>query len=135
EGELPALLAQAIASVPAGDTEAALQVLNEHRQAVAFRLALALLGERLAPVDAARRLAALAEAVLAQALQLAEAAVVSGHRRVPGAGLAVIGYGSLGGRELGFGSDLDLVFLHDAPMQAQADGPRPLDRSVGRRVG
>src|SRR5690606_41026485 len=71
EGELPALLAQAIASVPAGDTEAALQVLNEHRQAVAFRLALALLGERLAPVDAARRLAALAEAVLAQALQLA----------------------------------------------------------------
>ena len=127
EGELPALLAQAIASVPAGDTEAALQVLNEHRQAVAFRLALALLGERLAPVDAARRLAALAEAVLAQALQLAEADVVSAHGRVPGAGLAVIGYGSLGGRELGFGSDLDLVFLHDAPMQAQSDGPRPLD--------
>jgi len=127
EQDMPGLLAQALAQAPAGDTEAALHVLNEQRQAVSFRLALALLGERLAPVEAARRLAALAEAVLAEALRLAEADVAAGHGRVPGAGLAVIGYGSLGGRELGFGSDLDLVFLHDAPMDAQSDGPRPLD--------
>jgi glutamate-ammonia-ligase adenylyltransferase len=46
---------------------------------------------------------------------------------VPGAGLAVLGYGSLGGRELGFGSDLDLVFLHDAAPEAVSDGARPLD--------
>jgi glutamate-ammonia-ligase adenylyltransferase len=53
---------------------------------------------------------------------------------VPGAGLAVLGYGSLGGRELGFGSDLDLVFLHDAPPDASSDGIRPLDanRYFGR---
>src|SRR5690606_24485157 len=36
---------------------------------------------------------------------------------------------SLGGEELGFGSDLDLVFLYDAPLDAQSDGPRPLDAS------
>jgi glutamate-ammonia-ligase adenylyltransferase len=39
----------------------------------------------------------------------------------------VLGYGSLGGRELGFGSDLDLVFLHDAAADAVSDGARPLD--------
>src|SRR5690606_35438829 len=42
-------------------------------------------------------------------------------------GFAILGYGSLGGEELGFGSDLDLVFLYDAPQDAQSDGARPLD--------
>ncbi|MEP6634365.1 MAG: glutamine-synthetase adenylyltransferase, partial [Luteimonas sp.] len=40
---------------------------------------------------------------------------------------AVIGYGSLGGEELGFGSDLDLVFLYDAPADAASDGARAID--------
>src|SRR5699024_4763840 len=48
---------------------------------------------------------------------------------VPGARFAVLGYGSLGGEELGVGSDLDLVFLYDAPDEAQSDGDRPLDAS------
>ena len=39
----------------------------------------------------------------------------------------MLGYGSLGGEELGFGSDLDLVFLYDAAADAQSDGARPLD--------
>src|SRR5690606_35428147 len=46
----------------------------------------------------------------------------------------IVGYGSLGGEELGFGSDLDLVFLYDAPRvdagaDVQSDGARPLDAS------
>ncbi|PPJ44410.1 glutamate-ammonia ligase adenylyltransferase, partial [Rhizobium sp. KAs_5_22] len=52
------------------------------------------------------------------------------HGRVPGARFAVLGYGSLGGEELGFGSDLDLVFLYDAPAVeggAASDGARSLD--------
>src|SRR5690606_8559998 len=44
-----------------------------------------------------------------------------------GARFAVLGYGSLGGEELGFGSDLDLVFLYDADTDAQSGGARPLD--------
>jgi glutamate-ammonia-ligase adenylyltransferase len=39
----------------------------------------------------------------------------------------VLGYGSLGGEELGFGSDLDLVFLYEADAAVQSDGARPLD--------
>ncbi|RUR36973.1 bifunctional [glutamate--ammonia ligase]-adenylyl-L-tyrosine phosphorylase/[glutamate--ammonia-ligase] adenylyltransferase [Vreelandella populi] len=39
----------------------------------------------------------------------------------------VIGYGKLGGIELGYGSDLDLVFLHDSDGKGTTDGPRPID--------
>jgi glutamate-ammonia-ligase adenylyltransferase len=55
--------------------------------------------------------------------------VAQRHGRLPqGSGLAVIGYGSLGGCELGFGSDLDLVFVYDdALLAGESDGARPLD--------
>src|SRR5207342_883611 len=49
------------------------------------------------------------------------------HGSLPSARFAVLGYGSLGGEELGFGSDLDLVFLFDAGAEAQSEGARPLD--------
>jgi glutamate-ammonia-ligase adenylyltransferase len=127
QAQIAALVAAAVAALPPGDTEAALTALNETRQAIGFRLALATLGQRLPPIDAVRRLAALAEALLVAALQVAQADIEAAHGRVPGAGLAVLGYGSLGGQELGFGSDLDLVFLHDARADAVSDGARPLD--------
>ena len=48
-----------------------------------------------------------------------------------------IAYGKLGGLELSYGSDLDLVFLHDSRGTAQhTDGSRPLDNAMffGRLV-
>jgi glutamate-ammonia-ligase adenylyltransferase len=51
------------------------------------------------------------------------------HGRMPGTGipaLAVISMGKLGGRELSAGSDLDLVFLHDGPLDQESDGEKPL---------
>ncbi|PRH81462.1 bifunctional [glutamate--ammonia ligase]-adenylyl-L-tyrosine phosphorylase/[glutamate--ammonia-ligase] adenylyltransferase [Arenimonas caeni] len=134
DAEIHALVDEATSRLPAGDTEAGLNALNELRQAIGFRLALATMGLRVEPVQAASRLATLAEALLAVQLRLAEEDLAHNHGRIPGAGLAVLGYGSLGGRELGFGSDLDLVFLHDAPADAVSDGPRPLDanRYFGR---
>jgi len=45
--------------------------------------------------------------------------------------VAVAGYGKLGGLELGYGSDLDLVFLHDSSGEVQqTNGERPLDNGV-----
>ncbi|HHQ14665.1 MAG TPA: bifunctional glutamine synthetase adenylyltransferase/deadenyltransferase, partial [Chromatiales bacterium] len=47
------------------------------------------------------------------------------------AGFAIVGYGKLGGLELGYGSDLDLVFVHDsAGSKTETDGERPLDNAV-----
>ena len=109
------------------DVESALVALNETRQSLSFRVALATLAQRQPALEGARQLAALADGLLAAALALARREVEAAHGRLAGAGFAVIAYGSVGGRELGFDSDLDLVFLHDAEGEAMSDGPRPLD--------
>ncbi|MEO5625440.1 MAG: bifunctional [glutamate--ammonia ligase]-adenylyl-L-tyrosine phosphorylase/[glutamate--ammonia-ligase] adenylyltransferase [Dokdonella sp.] len=45
-------------------------------------------------------------------------------------GMAIIAYGSFGGAELGFGSDLDLVFVYDGERaRGESDGAKPLDGS------
>ncbi|MEO7055169.1 MAG: bifunctional [glutamate--ammonia ligase]-adenylyl-L-tyrosine phosphorylase/[glutamate--ammonia-ligase] adenylyltransferase [Caldimonas sp.] len=56
-------------------------------------------------------LSALADATLSCALRWAWKHLKSAHRDEPQ--LAVIAYGKLGGKELGYGSDLDVVFLYD----------------------
>ncbi len=109
------------------DAEAALVALNEIRQSLSFRIALATLAQRQAALDSARQLAVLADSLLAATLALAQRELEAAHGRIEGAGFAVIAYGSVGGHELGFDSDLDLVFLHDARDDALSDGARPLD--------
>ena len=57
------------------------------------------------------------------------------HYRLDGelqaAGFAVVAYGKLGGIELGYGSDLDLVFLHDSRGEDQyTDGAKAVDNPV-----
>ncbi|WP_126944810.1 bifunctional [glutamate--ammonia ligase]-adenylyl-L-tyrosine phosphorylase/[glutamate--ammonia-ligase] adenylyltransferase [Xanthomonas sp. BRIP62409] len=130
-GPLPdrdALQAACLDTLQIEDTEAALRELNERRLALSFRIALATLDGRQQAVDSTQQLAWLAEAVVQTVLQLARRELIAAHGQVPGGAFAIIGYGSLGGLELGFGSDLDLVFLYDHPRQVEAsDGKRPLD--------
>ncbi|MEE7548896.1 hypothetical protein HF319_19420, partial [Xanthomonas sp. Kuri4-1] len=96
--------------------------------ALSFRIALATLDGRQAAVDSTRQLAWLAESVVQAVLALARQQLQASHGGLPGGAFAIIGYGSLGGLELGFGSDLDLVFLYDAPAGVEAsDGARPLE--------
>lgn len=72
-----------------------------------------------------QRLSALARSCLADALAEAERRVEASHGRLPGgARLAVMALGKLGGDELNFNSDLDLVFVHDA--HGESDGRRGL---------
>jgi glutamate-ammonia-ligase adenylyltransferase len=81
----------------------------------------------------------LAEAVLRHALAIAWRDLVARHGAphyvVDGnqheAGFAIVAYGKLGGLEMSYGSDLDLVFLHDSTGENRNTvGPRPLDNSV-----
>ena len=136
EGPLPAraLFAEVCRAVLSQDTEGALFQLNEIRQQLSFRIALAALDRRQPAQDGTRQLAWLADAVVESVLVLARRELDSAHGTIPNATFAVLGYGSLGGEELGFGSDLDLVFLYDAPPESQSEpGPaqagraRPLD--------
>ncbi|MCC9396582.1 bifunctional glutamine synthetase adenylyltransferase/deadenyltransferase, partial [Enterobacter hormaechei subsp. steigerwaltii] len=59
------------------------------------------------------QLSALADTILAAALLCAWADMPKKHRDTPQ--FAVVGYGKLGGKELGYASDLDLVYLYDDP--------------------
>ncbi|MBS0213485.1 MAG: bifunctional [glutamate--ammonia ligase]-adenylyl-L-tyrosine phosphorylase/[glutamate--ammonia-ligase] adenylyltransferase [Proteobacteria bacterium] len=117
QGEAPthaglhAECAQALAALPGDDIEARLHALAEFHQGIAFRIGLGLLQQRIEADAAARQLAWLAEVVLAATLELARHAVRRGDETEDDS-FAIIGYGSIGGEELGFQSDLDLVFLH-----------------------
>jgi len=52
------------------------------------------------------------------------------HGRLYQAGFAIVAYGKLGGREMGYGSDLDVVFLHDSSGEEQhTSGPEVIDNS------
>ncbi|MBS0200874.1 MAG: bifunctional [glutamate--ammonia ligase]-adenylyl-L-tyrosine phosphorylase/[glutamate--ammonia-ligase] adenylyltransferase [Proteobacteria bacterium] len=110
-----------------GDVELSLALLNETRQALSFRIALAALDGQQPASASTRQLAWLADAVVAAVVQLARSGLAEAHGEIHGARFVVLGYGSVGGEELGFGSDLDLVFLHDGDPAAQSDGARPLD--------
>lgn len=122
-----------LAALPAPDPEVEIEVIQEERLAALFRLGLAFLGGRSDAEATAAALAGVADAVLAAVLRLAERDLIAAHGRLDGhagegAGLAVIGYGSLGGVELGFSSDLDLVFVYDGALaQRESLGVKPLD--------
>ncbi len=116
----------------AEDPEAELNALRRAQQAEMLSLAVARLGGGLDPPEVARRLSAVADQVLAAVHGMAWRDLIERHGAPPGdPGLAIIGYGTLGGRELNFDSDLDLVFLFraggDGAGEALTDGPRSID--------
>src|SRR5690606_16894439 len=107
EGPLPRreLFAEAFGQAQAQDTESALFALNEIRQQLSFRIALATLDRRQLAQDSTRQLAWLADGLVEAVLAIAQRELEAAHGVIAGAGFAVLGYGSLGGEELGFGSD------------------------------
>jgi glutamate-ammonia-ligase adenylyltransferase len=111
--EIPALAARLDAELAAalGDTERQLDILREVHHAQLFRLlALDLAGE-LSVERLADHLSALADAIVAAVVKFAWLTIATRHREVPR--FAVIAYGKLGGKELGYVSDLDVIFLFD----------------------
>jgi len=132
-GTLTAEILRRLGTLDDGDAEREIELLQEFKHSAALRLGLAFLAGRCDAAAAARGLATLAEAIVAAVLGLAEREAERRHGRLPGApsggsGLCLLGYGSLGAAELGFASDLDLVFLYDGALgQVESDGERPLD--------
>ena len=96
------------------DEEARLDVLREFKMHHVFDVAVAEVRGSLPLMKVSDALTFLAEAILEASLQLAWD---DNRERFPEyaerSGFIIVGYGKLGGIELGPGSDLDLVFLHD----------------------
>ncbi|MFC3106928.1 bifunctional [glutamate--ammonia ligase]-adenylyl-L-tyrosine phosphorylase/[glutamate--ammonia-ligase] adenylyltransferase [Undibacterium arcticum] len=95
----------------AGDTERQLDILREMHHAQLFRLLAQDLEGGLTVERLADYLSALADTMVAATVQAAWRAIPNHHREIPQ--FAVIAYGKLGGKELGYASDLDVIFLFD----------------------
>ena len=102
-----------------GDQERQMNLLRDAHHAQVFRLLVADLDGRLTVERLSDHLSALADATLALAIEYAWNSLTKRHRVAPR--FAVIGYGKLGGKELGYESDLDLIFLYDDEDDAAAD--------------
>jgi glutamate-ammonia-ligase adenylyltransferase len=129
-------LAERLRQVGDEDLETQMEVLREFRHGHILRIAAADVGPGLNPEQVSLQLAHIAEVVLQTSLELAYAALVKKHgepkwkeneSRKPD--FAIIAYGKLGSIELGYGSDLDLIFLYDGE-GSTTSGQRPITNEV-----
>jgi glutamate-ammonia-ligase adenylyltransferase len=95
------------------DVERQMNAVREQHQAQLFRLLAQDLAGLLTVEKLADHLSLLADIVLQVALEACWAQLATRHRERPR--FAVIGYGKLGGKELGYASDLDIIFIFDDP--------------------
>ncbi len=134
--ELVGLMAEQVRRVDTGDIEAALEAMRQFQRAAMFRIAVADRFGHLPLMKVSDRLTDTAEILLDFAFDTVWRELVARHGEPMhgepprASGLSIVGYGKLGGLELGYGSDLDLVFIHDCsgPNQ-ETNGPKPLDNS------
>ena len=136
QAEISGDLRSRIAAVQADEPEEPLEAMRNFQQAAVFRVAVADLSGAFPVMKVSDQLTDIAEVVLRQALDIAWSELVdrygspfcnddSGVRPTE---FGIVAYGKLGGIELGYGSDLDLVFVHDsAGDDQQTDGKDQLD--------
>jgi glutamate-ammonia-ligase adenylyltransferase len=110
EHELAMRLA-ALQSTGEDDDETLLNLLRRAHHAEVFRTLARDIEGRITVEQVADDLSALADSVLRITAQWCWSRLKSRHRDTPRFG--IVGYGKLGGKELGYGSDLDIVFVFD----------------------
>lgn len=129
ETQYQAELRERLLRIEPDDLEAQMDALRQFKLAFQLRIAAADIMGELPIMKVSDHLTWLAEAILDQVVNIAWHQLEQKHG-VPESladtdhkGFAVIGYGKLGGWELGYGSDLDLVFIHDRNFNEQTTGP------------
>lgn len=137
--ELHKALKITMARVDEDDTEQVMEQLRQFKNAQILRVAAADISDILPVMKVSDQLTWIAEVILEFTWQnvwntLSTKSGVPTYRvngETKHAGFAIVGYGKLGGIELGYGSDLDIVFLHDSEGEKQAtNGDKPLENSV-----
>jgi [glutamine synthetase] adenylyltransferase / [glutamine synthetase]-adenylyl-L-tyrosine phosphorylase len=137
-------LRQQLLRVPGDDLEAQMEVLRYFQRSHSLHVAACEVEEILPLMKVSDYLTWLAEAILSHVLEIAWDQMVDRYGRPASdngeePGFLIVGYGKLGGIELGHSSDLDLVFLHDANPNKSTDGDRSIDNAtffmrLGQRI-
>lgn len=121
---------------PDDDLEVQMDMLRQFKLSMQLKIAAADISGALPLMKVSDHLTTLAEVLLGFVVRAAWAQISQRHgtpenRSVDDMGLIVIGYGKLGGYELGYGSDLDLVFLHNWSAEdggsSYTNGDKPID--------
>jgi [glutamine synthetase] adenylyltransferase / [glutamine synthetase]-adenylyl-L-tyrosine phosphorylase len=157
--DLQSELRQSLLRIEESDKEQILDAIRNFKQINELRVAAALLAERLSISQVNRYLSQLAQVIIQTALAICWREMVHRYgepkslasenltqqqsnlevsqQAIEGdleTGFAIIAYGKLGGNELGFNSDLDLVFLFDQPLDTETTGisnPKKPEQKMG----
>ena len=121
-----------IMRVPEDDMEQQLEALRHFKHAHQLRIAAADISGVLDVVAVSRHLTAMAEAIFTSVVniawkQISERFGEPQGRSITDKGFAVIAYGKMGGMELGYDSDLDVVFVHDCQQGKVTTGAKQID--------
>jgi glutamate-ammonia-ligase adenylyltransferase len=132
--------------VDAGDLESQMEPLRQFKLTATVKIAAMELQDKLSIMQASDGLTALAEVILETSVDIAWSYLENRHGRPTGESgspihsrLAIIAYGKVGGFELAYGCDLDLVFLCPSYIQGNTDGRSIINNNVfyvrfGQRV-
>jgi len=136
-----------ITQIDPDDLEFQMTTLAVFKQINTLRVAAADVTGTLPLMKVSDRLTDIAEVILAKVAQIAWDYLVKRHGspqtllagKPLQQGFTIVAYGKTGGFEMGYGSDLDLVFLHTGKPGTHTDGKRPLDIAtffarLGQRV-
>ncbi|OOH89763.1 bifunctional glutamine synthetase adenylyltransferase/deadenyltransferase [Pasteurellaceae bacterium 15-036681] len=127
--DYPQALQEYLMRIPEEDEEALIDGLRQFKQSQILRIAAADILSVLPVMKISDHLTYLAEAIIGAVVNMAWRQVSQRfgspeHLQEGEKDFVVIGYGKLGGIELGYNSDLDLVFLHNAPENSETIGGR-----------
>lgn len=125
-------LYQYLLRIEVDDEEQQLEALRQFKQMQLLHIAAADVEHVLNTMKVSDHLTYVAESLLDFVVQMAWNQMIArygkpAHLTDNQKGLVIIAYGKLGGWELGYGSDLDLVFLHDCPVDSITDGDKQID--------
>ncbi|WP_438865469.1 bifunctional [glutamate--ammonia ligase]-adenylyl-L-tyrosine phosphorylase/[glutamate--ammonia-ligase] adenylyltransferase [Neptunicella sp.] len=128
----PDELRQFMLRISPDDLELQMETLRQFKLTQQLKIAAADVTGALPVMKVSDHLTYLAEAIINQTVLLAWEQMVEKHGLPQGASaeqrnFAVLGYGKLGGIELGYGSDLDLVFVQNCPGNELTDGVKPIE--------
>lgn len=122
-----------LARIPEEDMEQQMEALRQFKQTCLLRIAAADIAGVLPLMKVSDHLTYLSEAIIEAVVNQAWLQVSAKYgepthlQNRDGRGFGVIGYGKVGGWELGYNSDLDIVFLHDCPASVYTDGKKEID--------
>lgn len=137
--EYPGELRRALLRVEPDDLELQMETLRQFKLSQQLKIAAADIAGALPIMKISDHLTFLAEAIVAHVIDIAWQQLADKHgephcqqagpRNLQNKSFAVLAFGKLGGWELGYGSDLDLVFLHNCEGNQLTNGTKPIESS------